>query len=119
VLLRAEEAVRKYYDIGVLPEKYRGRIPVTFMAELFVTGRCTALSGFDGALSICDMEAASANECPAVRAAAEEAASNVDYLMDSLSKDSQLTRYHKYSDMLSERVLEHITALDLPERDLV
>ena len=119
VLLRAEEAVRKYYDIGVLPEKYRGRIPVTFMAELFATGRCTALSGFDGALSICDMEADSAKECPAVRAAVDEAASNVDYLMDSLSKESQLPRYHKYSDMLSERVLEHITALDLPGRKLV
>ena len=65
------------------------------------------------------MEAGSAKECPAVRAAVDEAASNVDYLMDSLSKESQLPRYHKYSDMLSERVLEHITALDLPGRDLV
>lgn len=115
VLLEADEALKKYYEINMLPEKYRGRVPVTYMEDLFGTGRCTALSGFDGALSVCDMEAGSAEDSPAVRKALEEATSNVEYLMDSLSKESQLPRYYRYSETLGSRVLEHMQAAGYTE----
>ena len=115
VLLETDEALKKYYEINILPGKYRGRVPVTYMEDLFETGRCTALSGFDGALSVCDMEAGSAEDSPAMRKALEEATSNVEYLMDSLSKESQLPRYYRYSETLGSRVLEHMQAAGYTE----
>ena len=115
VLLEADEALKKYYEINILPEKYRKRVPVTYMEDLFGTGRCTALSGFDGALSVCDMEAGSAEDSPAVHKALEEAMSNVEYLMDSLSKESQLPRYYRYSETLGSRVMERMQAANYTE----
>ncbi|MBR5731274.1 MAG: hypothetical protein IKX89_04955 [Firmicutes bacterium] len=105
-LVQADEALKKLYEADLLPERYRGSSAVTIMEDWFETGRCSSLSGPDGALSLYDSSADSAAESRAVRHARSEADANVTYLIDSLSKESQLPRYYQYSEDLTQRILE-------------
>ena len=52
----AAKALEEYYGAGVIHPKYQGLVPVTTICEYFETGRCTALSGFEGAYNLYESE---------------------------------------------------------------
>ena len=110
-LVLADEALKKYYEADLLPERYRSSTAVAVMEDWFETGRCSTLLGPDGALSLYDAKADTAAESRAVCHALSEAESNVSYLMDSLSGESQLPRYYQYSEDLTQRILEHVSSM--------
>ncbi len=52
----ASKALADYYGAGVLHPKYQGLVPVTTIFEYFETGRCSALSGHEGAYNLYESE---------------------------------------------------------------
>ena len=55
-LSRAESALKKYYDPGILHSKYQGLIPVTTICEYREAGRCSSLAGHEGAYNLYESE---------------------------------------------------------------
>lgn len=55
-LAKTNDILRKYYNQGVIYEKYRGLVPITMFCEYFASGRCNSLAGHEGAYNIYETE---------------------------------------------------------------
>lgn len=51
-----ESQLRRLYDLNIIHEKYRSLVPVTMFYEYFETGRCTTLTGHEGAYNLYEAE---------------------------------------------------------------
>ncbi len=50
------DLLQKYYDEGVVFEKYRGMVPICMFHEYLQSGRCSSLTGHEGAYNIYETE---------------------------------------------------------------
>lgn len=53
---RTCDLLEQYYSIGVIYKKYRGFVPICSIYEYYQSGRCTELTGHEGAYNIYESE---------------------------------------------------------------
>lgn len=55
-LAQTREILRQYYDLNIIYPKYRGLVPISFLYEYLISGRCFSLVGPDGAYNLYESE---------------------------------------------------------------
>lgn len=55
-LSEMQKVLGSYYSTNVIYQKYRGLIPITMFCEYFASGRCSTLTGHEGAYNIYENE---------------------------------------------------------------
>lgn len=106
------ELLKKYYDIGLIYPKYQNLVAMCSFYEYFSSGRCTTLTGHEGAYNIYENEVRLDRICTKLDDVMEQleiVKKNQFYLYDAIQEGNRLSEKLIEESVYQSRLLENIS----------